>query len=166
MAQQQQRPVVPLAHTRTIGYGNRAWAYPRYLTAGPTRALSAYDQPTAVKDLGEGVDWRYHQGVVTSHSRAPVAEPTINRQARASAVYDSAPNAAFWGGYWNSMWSGPYGLSDQSGRPGALVNPVVHPPHRPLASQFNPAAMGTKEPQAAMTYQPWPASGELYPKVI
>ena len=149
-----------LAHIRVMGHGERGWNNPRYGLAGQTYGRSEYDYLETVKDTGEGVTFRSHNGVETVHSRAAVAEPTMNRAGRVGSQYNSAANAAIWQGTFATGWSGPFAFG------GVLTNPVVHPPHSPLNSQANPNAQGAKEPMRATTYVPWPASGDIYPKAI
>lgn len=148
----------PLAHLRVIGHGERGWNAPRYGLRGQTRALSSYDQLEAPTDTD------FHTsvsgGIVSTFGRQPIAEPTTTRRGRVSAQYDSAPNAGIFQGYFATGWSGPYAFG------GILENPIIRPPHTPLASAFNPNMPGSKEPQRATRYVPWPASGDIYPKAI
>jgi hypothetical protein len=156
-----------LAHLRVIGYGARGWGRSRNGLAGQTRAQSVYDSPSYVKDTGEGGEYRYSNGVETSHVRAPVQELTTTRAARIGSQYDSAANALIWQGTFAANWTGPFAFAENGGeQQGPLSNPIMRPPHTALTNAFNPAALGTKELHRATVYQPYPASGDIYPKVI
>jgi hypothetical protein len=145
-----------LTHFRAPGMGDAMWSGACvYDIPGVSPSFSEYDQPDFVSGP-ETVDGDNYvdqtavsRGVVVTHRMMPVAEPSTTRRPRVAAVFDSAPSAAFFQGYFNPRWSGLL-----SG-----YRPQIAP--RPLHSNFNPPQMGTKELHKATQYQPVPPMGSL-----
>jgi hypothetical protein len=138
-----------LTHFRAPGMGDAMWSGACvYDIAGVSPAFSEYDQPSPYAD-DDGMTYSFTGGVVRAQDQVPVGEPTTTRAPRMSALYDSAPAAATFQGYWNPHWSGIL-----SG-----YRPNIQP--RPLHSNFNPGQMGTKELHKSTQYQPVPPMGSL-----
>jgi hypothetical protein len=138
-----------LTHFRAPGMGDAMWSGACvYDVQGVSPSFSEYDQPNAYAD-DDGLTYSITGGVVKSGDRLTVQEPTTSRAPRASAVFDSAPAAATFQGYFNPRWSGLL----------AGFRPNIQP--RPLHSNFNPGQMGTKELHKATQYQPVPPMGSL-----
>lgn len=126
-----------------------------YGLTGVSPAFSEYDVGDPISDVSQEEVSAYEvtNGVIRTHGRQPIAEPTMTRNARVSAHYDSAPAARFFQGFAQVRWSGlfqGFGLS-----PRALVKP------RPLAVNANPNQVGSKELHKSTVYQPFPPMGSL-----
>lgn len=126
-----------------------------YQFSGASPAFSEYDVADPISDeaFNAEPDYVVQNGVITRYGRQPIAEPTITRNARVAAHYDSAPAARFFQGFAQTRWSGlfqGFGLN-----PRALVKP------RPLVQNANPNQVGSKELHPSTTYQPFPPMGSI-----
>lgn len=138
-----------LTHFRAPGMGDAMWSGACvYDVSGVSPSFSAYDDPSVYAG-DDGLTYSITGGVVKGNDRLDVGEPTTTREARVSAVFDSAPAAAVFQGFANVRWSGI-----MSG-----YRPNIQP--RPLHSNFNPGQMGTKELHKATEYKPVPPMGSL-----
>jgi hypothetical protein len=138
-----------LTHFRAPGMGDAMWSGSCvYDVQGVSPAFSEYDQPSPYAG-DDALTYSVTGGVVKSSDRLDVAEPTTSRVPRVAALYDSAPAAATFQGYFNPRWSGLL----------AGYRPNIQP--RPLHSNFNPGQMGTKELHKATEYKPVPPLGSL-----
>jgi hypothetical protein len=140
-----------LTHFRAPGMGDPMWSGACvYDLAGASPSFSEYDQA----DFYAGDDdltYSITAGVVKSHDRLDVQEPTSTRRSRVAAHYDSAPASSFFQGVANFRWSGLL--------TGYQAHAYVSP--RPLHMNFNPGQMGSKELHKATQYQPAPPMGSL-----
>lgn len=138
-----------LTHFRAPGMGDPMWSGSCvYDIAGVSPSFSEYDQPNAYAG-DDNLTYSVTAGLVKGSDRLDVQEPTSTRQARNAAVFDSAPAAATFQGYFNPRWSG-------------MFAGYFHPTPRPAMHQnFNPGAMGSKELHRATQYQPVPPLGSL-----
>lgn len=126
-----------------------------YQLSGATPSYSEYDVGDPVSDVAQEEVSQYEvtNGVIRTHGRQPVSEPTMNRNARVAAHYDSAPAARFFQGVAQFRWSGLFQGFGLDPRP--LVKP------RPLVQNANPNAVGSKELHKSTQYQPFPPMGSL-----
>lgn len=138
-----------LTHFRAAGMGDAMWSGACvYDIQGVSPSFSEYDQPNVYAG-DSGLNHSIGGGVVESSDRLEVREPTTSRRPRNAAVFDSAPAAATFQGYFNTRWSGLL----------TGFRPVIGP--RPLHANFNPGQMGTKELHKSTQYQPVPPMGSL-----
>lgn len=138
-----------LTHFRAPGMGDAMWSGACvYDLSGVSPSFSEYDVDSPYQG-DDGLTYSITGGVVKSSDQLAVGEPTFTRQARTSALFDSAPAAATFQGYFNPRWSGLL----------AGFRPNIQP--RPLHSNFNPGQMGTKELHKATEYKPVPPMGSL-----
>ena len=145
-----------LAFFRKAGAGDPMWSGACvYGLTGATPSFSQYDAPDPLSQDFPGADeeipYRVHGGVITEHSRVALAEPTLTREARVSAHYDSSPAARFFQGFASVRWSGMM----------AGFRPQIRP--RPLTQNFNPNQRGSKELHPATSYRPFPPMGSIVP---
>lgn len=145
-----------LSHFRKAGAGDPMWSGQCvYGLSGFDPSVSEYDAHDPYGDIPDGLDYKVRAGVVTTKSLRDADEPTMTRDSRVSAHFDSAPASRFFQGFANVRWSGLFqgmGLS-----PRALVRP------RPLAQSNNPNAWGSKELHPATQYAPFPPMGSIVP---
>lgn len=143
-----------LSHIRQRGKGDPGWGQTqRWSVPGATRSVSYYDVPSEQRASNTGNQIR--DGVHTMVSELPLSEPTMTRQPRVSALFDSLPNSAFFQGYFMTGWSGLLmgWTADVRGS-------------RTLHQNFNPHMQGAAELHPATTYDPYPSPAALYPKVV
>lgn len=138
-----------LTHFRAPGMGDAMWSGACvYDVSGVSPSFSEYDQASPYNS-DDGLTYSITGGVVKGNDRLDVQEVTSTRAPRVAALFDSAPAAATFQGYFNPRWSGLL----------AGFRPQIAP--RPLHSNFNPGQMGTKELHRATQYQPVPPMGSL-----
>lgn len=142
-----------LTHFRAPGLGDPMWSGQCvYDVAGVSPSYSEYDQADALARDDE-LTYSVTAGVMKMSDQLNVGEPTTTRRSRVAAQFDSAPSAAFFQGFANVRWSGTlagYGLAPR---------PLIRP--RPLAQNFNPNQVGSKELHKATQYLPVPPMGSL-----
>lgn len=141
-----------LSHVRVLGAGDPGWGQTRvWGMAGATPSVSVYDAASGVRDSGLHVS--VDDGVETTRNARPLREPSTSRRARVGAVRSSLPAAATFQGYFAPSFSWM-----------AWAQPNMTP--RPLVQNWNPNQAGSKELHPATVYNPFPAGGDLYPKVV
>lgn len=145
-----------LSHFRKVGAGDPMWSGSCiYGLDAQSPSTSEYDSHDPYGDIDDKLDYHVRAGVVTTKVLREADEPTMTRNSRTSAHFDSAPAARFFQGFANVRWSGLFqgmGLA-----PRALVRP------RPLAQSNNPNAWGSKELHPATQYKPFPPMGSIVP---
>lgn len=145
-----------LTHFRKAGAGDPMWSGQCvYGLSGFDPSFSEYDSPDPYGTLGDNLDYHVRAGVVTTKSLRDADEPTMTRETRVSAHFDSSPAARFFQGFANVRWSGV--LAGFGVAPRALIRP------RPLAQSNNPNAWGSKELHPATQYKPFPPMGSIVP---
>lgn len=146
-----------LAFFRKAGQGDPMWSGRSvYGLAGQSPSISEYEAHDPYGDLTDNLDYHIRAGVVTNRSLRDPEEPTITRDSRVSAHFDSSPAARFFQGFAQVRWSGVfqgYGLA-----PRALVKP------RPLSMNANPNQVGSKELHPTISYKPFPPMGSIIPQ--
>lgn len=142
-----------LAFFRKVGAGDPMWSGSCiYNLAGRAPSFSQYDVPDPLSDLtSSDMSYRVRAGVATERARIEVNEPTMTRNARVSAHFDSSPAARTFQSFASVRWSGL-----MSG-----FRPQIQP--RPLVQSFNPNQVGAKELHPATQYKPFPPMGSLVP---
>jgi hypothetical protein len=135
------------------GWGQRqSWGL-----EGATPSFSHYDMPQGV-GKPQGVLQRIRGNVFTQARELPPGEYTTTRAARASAQLVSAPAARFFQSYAHAGTGRATSPIDQGG--GTLV------PRQWTSSSQGVSAWGSAELHPATSYDPYPAPGSLYPKVV
>lgn len=142
-----------LSHFRKAGAGAAMWSGQCvYGLSGASPSISEYDVPDPISDVTpDEMPYHIRNGVVTSKSLVDAKEPTMTRNARVSAHFDSLPAARTFQGTFSARWSGM-----MSG-----FRPVIAP--RPLVQSWNPNQAGAKELHPATQYKPFPPMGSLVP---
>jgi hypothetical protein len=141
-----------LAHFRKAGAGDPMWSGKCvYGLAGQSPSISEYDSHDPYGDIDTKLSYAIRNGVVNTHSLREPKEPTLTRDSRVSAHFDSLPAARFFQGYFNPSWSGLM----------AGFRPVIKP--RPLVQGNNPNAFGAKEIHPPTKYKPFPPMGSIVP---
>lgn len=141
-----------LTHFRKAGAGDAMWSGKCvYGLAGQSPSISEYDSHDPYGDIDTKLDYAVRGGVVTERSLRDAREPTMTRDSRVSAHFDSLPAARFFQGTFSARWSGM-----MSG-----FRPVIKP--RPLVQNNNPAAFGSKELHPPTKFKPFPPMGSLVP---
>jgi hypothetical protein len=139
-----------LSHFRQVGQGDPMWSGAcRYMIPGVSPSASQYDVHDPLGDEGDGLDYHVRAGVVLNRTLREADEPTMTRDGRVSAQFDSLPAGRFFQGYFNPRWSGLM----------AGFRPQIQP--RPLTQNFNPNQFGSKELHKATQYKPVPPMGSL-----
>lgn len=139
-----------VAHFRAPGLGDPMWSGSCvYDLAGASPSMSQYDvQNSEGGSNGPPTD-SVHRGIRERFGRQRLKEPTLSRDSRVSAQFDSAPAAAFFQGAFCTKWSGMFE---------GYFKPI---PSRSMHQNFNPNQMGTKELQKATEYKPVPPMGAI-----
>jgi hypothetical protein len=124
---------------------------------GATPSRSHYDMPQGV-GRPQGVLRRVFSGILTIGQELPPSELTMTRAARASAQLVSLPAARFFQSYAHAGT-------------GRATSPIVEGggtfvPRQWTSSSKGVSAWGSAELHPATTYDPYPAPGSLYPKVV
>lgn len=143
-------PLRKLTHFRKPGAGDPMWSGSCiYDLPGVSPSFSEYDAHDVYGDIPDHLDYAVRAGVLVSKNLRDAGEPTLTRDSRVAAHFDSAPAAQTFQGYWNPRWSGL--LSGY--RPNIIA--------RPLTQNFNPNQVGNKELHQATQYKPFPPMGSL-----
>lgn len=141
-----------LSHFRKAGAGDPMWSGSCvYGLSGQSPSISEYDVHDPYGDIDTKLDYAIRNGVVTERSLRDPKEPTLTRDSRVAAHFDSLPAARFFQGTFNPHWSGLM----------AGFRPQIKP--RPLVQTFNPNQVGSKELHPATQYKPFPPMGSLTP---
>lgn len=139
-----------LTHFRAPGLGDAMWSGSCiYDIPGVSPSVSEYESHDPYGDIPDHLDYQVRSGVVTNKSLRDPAEPTLTRDSRVAAHFDSLPASAFFQGFANLHWSGMM----------AGYRPQIQP--RPLTQNFNPNQMGSKELHKATQYKPVPPMGSI-----
>lgn len=141
-----------LANVRALGHGTRTWAAPRYLIPGVSPSHPAFNLGEVAYD--EGFHVEEHGDYVRAHGRRQLVEPTITRQARIASQFSSLAALPSFQSFANLNWSN------------GLAGVIARPDHPAINVNWNRNQQGSKEQQRGTSYDPWPAAGALYPKVI
>jgi hypothetical protein len=145
---------VSAAHFQSPGPSPPGWGQSqRWALEGATPSVSFYEV-----DFGASDDQNLGQivaGFIRRMARLPLSAPTITRSGRVGSQFSSYPAAVFFNQLGNASGTG------RNFSPGA----VASVPHQ-MNKDNNPGAYGAAELHPATTYDPYPAPGALYPKVV
>jgi len=144
--------VKKLAHVRSLGFGNRIWASPRYIIPGVSLSHAAFN--LAQVNYNEGFSGGPSGGSELTHRLLGPVEPSTTRRAEIASQFSSLAALPSFQSFGNLHWSN------------GLAGVMARPDHPALNANFNPNTPGSKEQQRATTYDPWPSAGALYPKAI
>lgn len=143
-----------LSHFRKVGAGDPMWSGKCvYGLDGQSPSLSEYESHDPYGDIPDHLSYHVRGGVVSERSLRDADEPTITRDPRVSAHFDSAPAARVFQGFANVRWSGIF--QGMGIAPRALVRP------RPLFQNANPGQVGSKEMHPSTRYRPFPPMGSI-----
>lgn len=120
---------------------------------GATPTISRYDTLEAPSDTP--FHTQIHNGIRRMFGRLPLDAPTMTREARVGAQVDSTPAARFFNQ-----------LGGASGTGRSWSGGATAATKRQVNINFNPNAQGAAELHPATTFDPFPAPGSLYPKVV
>lgn len=142
-----------LSHFRKSGAGDPMWSGSCvYGLSGQSPSISEYDSHDPYGDIDDGLDYAIRAGAVVSTDLRTPKEPTLTRNSRVAAHFDSLPASRFFQGTFNAHWSGLM----------AGLRPQIRP--RPLVQAFNPNAFGAKELHPPTRYKPFPPMGSIIPE--
>ena len=151
-----------LSHFRKAGAGDPMWSGACiYGLSGQSPSISEYDSPDPYgASMDDGLNYHVRGGVVTTKSLRDAEEPTITRETRTSAHFDSAPAARVFQGFANVRWSGIF--QGMNLHPRVQIN-ARNRGRAALPQSNNPNAWGSKELHPATQYKPFPPMGSIVP---
>jgi hypothetical protein len=146
---------VSAAHFQNPGPAPPGWGNSQqWHVEGATPSVSFYEVDLP-GDLDNPFWSEIKAGIKRAWERLPLSAPTITRANRVGSQFSSVPAAVFFNQLGNASGTG------RNFSPGA----VASVPHQ-MNKDNNPGAYGSAELHPATSYEPFPAPGALYPKVV